>query len=251
MSLVATVEGMAEQDADGPLAFEPLARSETLTERVYGTLREKIAAGQLPPGQRLSERRLAVLLGVSPTPVHDAMRRLEQEGLVYRSGPRTLRVAEHSERSLRELLYVRALLRGAEARFAAGRITERGLAAMREALNELESATAESAPEDVLAAGRRFDAEITAAADNERLQTMIESTTVIGPARRLQSVTAMATVARDIGEKHLQAHRDILAALTAGDADEAERQVVQHMLSAIDLQLAQLTEPERTEGTAR
>src|SRR5882724_4518428 len=96
------------------LAMEPemiaLERVDSLAERAYRALREQIATGGLAPGERVTERGLAVRLGVSATPIREALRRLEQERLVDRVTARQLRIAEHSEQSLRELMYTEAVV---------------------------------------------------------------------------------------------------------------------------------------------
>src|SRR5258708_12772549 len=67
-----------------------LERVDSLAERAYRALREQIATGGLAAGERVTERGLALRLGVSPTPVREALRRLEQERLIERAGPRHL-----------------------------------------------------------------------------------------------------------------------------------------------------------------
>ena len=71
---------------------EPLETlvNDTLADRSYRTIRAAITTGELRPGQKVTERGLAERLSVSPTPVREAIRRLEQDGLLERSGPRTV-----------------------------------------------------------------------------------------------------------------------------------------------------------------
>ncbi len=215
-----------------------LARQEPLAEQAYRALREQIATGELDPGQRLTERGLADWLGVSATPVREALRRLEQEGLIERTNPRTLSVVAHSDEVLRELLFARVVLRAALARFAADKITDQQIAELSEILTELQSC-AETAPEEeLLAIGARFDAVIVQAADSPAVQRLIDSAAVIGPRPRLRAVVAMRGPARDIGVRHLNVRQDIIDALAAHDADRVERLVRDHLLSSNSLLLA-------------
>ena len=115
-----------------------LDRVDSLAERAYRALREQIAVGGLAPGERVTERGLALRLGVSPTPIREALRRLEQERLIERVGPRQLRVAERSEQSLHELLYTEAVVRAAAARFATNKITDDTLDEMTGLVDDLE-----------------------------------------------------------------------------------------------------------------
>src|SRR6266404_1065447 len=101
-----------------------LFRAESLAEQAYRAIREGIATGLFQAGERVTERGLATRLNVSATPVREALRRLEQEGLIERVSARELRVVDHSSGTLRELLLTGAALRAMEARFATHKITD-------------------------------------------------------------------------------------------------------------------------------
>src|SRR6202162_310002 len=104
-----------------------LFRADSLAEQAYRAIREDIATGLCSAGERVPERGLAARLNVSATPVREALRRLEQEGLIERVSARQLRVVDHSSGTLRELLMAGAVLRALEARFATHKITEAAL----------------------------------------------------------------------------------------------------------------------------
>ncbi|MHA6761442.1 GntR family transcriptional regulator [Streptacidiphilus sp. PAMC 29251] len=218
--------------------IEPLDRPESLSDRAYAALREKIAAGALEPGQKLTERALAVLLGVSPTPVREALRRLEQEGLVERPTPRSLMVTAHSETVLRELLYTEVVLRAASARFAAQKVTDADIAALEAIVEELAVRADTGSAEEVLEIATRFDARLAQVAANRAVAGLVEMAGVLGHARRVRAVTAMQTSARDVGARHLQAHRDTVEALRAQDEERTEQIVRKHLLSSLELLLS-------------
>src|SRR5882724_7140803 len=92
-----------------------LFRADSLAELAYRAIREGIATGLFAAGERVTERGLATRLAVSPTPVREALRRLEQEGLIERVSARQLRVVDHSSDALRELMLTGAALRAIEA----------------------------------------------------------------------------------------------------------------------------------------
>src|SRR6202047_890563 len=104
-----------------------LFRADSLAEQAYRAIREGIATGLFSAGERVTERGLAARLNVSATPVREALRRVEQEGLIERVSARQLRVIDHSSDTLRELLLTGAVLRALEARFATHKITEAAL----------------------------------------------------------------------------------------------------------------------------
>ncbi len=101
-----------------------LTTGPTLSDQAYRALRAEITSGELKPGQRVTERALADHLGVSPTPVREALQRLEHERLIERDAVRSIRVAEPSVARLYELALIEVALRGAAARLAAERATE-------------------------------------------------------------------------------------------------------------------------------
>jgi DNA-binding GntR family transcriptional regulator len=99
------------------------ARGETRAERANQSLRQAIGNGTLRPGQKVTERGLAEQLMVSPTPVREALLRLEHDGLIERTGPRTVVVADIAEHAIDDLAEVEIGLRGLVARFAARNAT--------------------------------------------------------------------------------------------------------------------------------
>src|SRR5215203_6092246 len=92
-------------------------------EAAYGIIREGILSGELARGQRLREEELALRAGVSRTPVREALRRLDAEGLVDFTPNRGARVTAWSERELEDVYEARALLESYGARLAATRVT--------------------------------------------------------------------------------------------------------------------------------
>ena len=111
-----------------------LGADATTAEAVYRALRHGIVHGDLAPGQRLRSDALATEMRVSRTPVREALRKLEVEGLVAHSGPRLV-VRELSEQDLTELFYVREALEGMAARLAAENATPSEIAQIRELLD--------------------------------------------------------------------------------------------------------------------
>jgi DNA-binding GntR family transcriptional regulator len=245
---------LAVSDIDGTSALDAAAagredqpRAASLADRAHDEIRERIATRRMVPGQRLTERSLAAALGMSPTPVREALRRLEQEGLIAKQGTRTVTVVEHSPQTLAELQYAEIVLRAAAARFAAGKATPAQVSALRERVREIERAALRGIPEEILAAAGRFDALVTQVADNPFVTGLSRSAEVVGRNRRLQAVTVMLRHRRDVGLRHLAAHRDLVDAIADRDGDRAEQVVRAHLRSSLDLLLSDLegTDPER------
>jgi DNA-binding GntR family transcriptional regulator len=215
-----------------------LLRVESLAEQAYRAIREGIATGLFRAGERVTERGLATRLNVSATPVREALRRLEQEGLIERVSARELRVVDHSSGTLRELLLTGAALRAMEARFATHKITEAALDRMA-ALVEAMASEREMDISERLRISREFDMEIERAADNPTLRTMILSLSIIGQERRARSVESLV-LHPEVGLRRVQDHRDILAAFHSRDPDLVEQVFRRHTTAGVELLLDDL-----------
>jgi DNA-binding GntR family transcriptional regulator len=216
----------------------PLLRAQSLAEQAYQAIREGIATGLFDAGERVTERGLAARLNVSPTPVREALRRLEQEGLIERVSARQLRVVEHSPDTLRELMLTGAALRAMEARFATDKITEAALDRMAALVDTI--ATAHDGTDfDRLRIAREFDMEIEKAANNPTLRSLIQSLSIVGQERRARSVETMR-LHTEIGRRRVQGHRDILAALRSRDPDAVEQAFRRHATTGVELLLGDL-----------
>lgn len=104
-----------------------------LRDVVFNTLRQAILTGELKPGERLLEIHLANRLGVSRTPIREAIRKLELEGLVTMIPRRGAEVAQITEKSMSDVLEVRRAMDALCAELACERITEEELEGLREA----------------------------------------------------------------------------------------------------------------------
>ena len=215
-----------------------LDRVDSLADRAYQALREQIATGGLAPGERITERGLGLRLGVSATPIREALRRLEQERLVERVAARQVRIAAHSDQTLRELMYTEAVLRAAAARIATPKISDGTLDEMDEIVEELERDPETSDPEHQLSLATRFDALLHAAAGNQVITGLIETASIFGWTLRLRAVRAMHD-APETGLTRIREHREIVAALRAHDAEKVETLMRRHLAAGIDYVLKQ------------
>ena len=105
-----------------------------LRDVVFKTLREAILKGNLAPGERLMEIQLANQLGVSRTPIREAIRKLELEGLVIMIPRRGAEVARITEKDLKDVLEVRTSLEELAISLACERISDASVEALKEAL---------------------------------------------------------------------------------------------------------------------
>ena len=110
-----------------------------LRDVVFNTLRQAILRGELKPGERLMEIQLANKLGVSRTPIREAIRKLELEGLVLMIPRKGAEVAEITEKSLRDVLEVRRALEELAVRLACDKISEEKIQELKEAAEYFQS----------------------------------------------------------------------------------------------------------------
>jgi DNA-binding GntR family transcriptional regulator len=215
----------------GRARLSPIAEEETLSlgERAYRRLRESIVRGMLPAGRRISERSLATELGISAQPVREALRRLEQDGMVVTLPRRGTVVAEVGPTQLAELGRIRAALEGVACALAAERIGDDVLLALRAILARMEAGTAAADVEALDEANDEFHALIHRTAGNLFL---IRSLASLRAYDHLGRRRAVGSTPRDL-PKALAEHRGILAALRRRDPALAEARMRQHILRSL------------------
>ncbi|MFI7694872.1 GntR family transcriptional regulator [Nonomuraea sp. NPDC049655] len=195
---------------------------------VYSVLLDEIRGGRIPGGTALRAGAVARRLGVSVTPVREALRRLEKDRLISYEAHHGATVIDLGDDALAEYYGLRAVVEGLGARLAAARITADDLAGLRDLHREM-AADAEQGRHDRLAD------------QSSRLHLRIVD--IGGPAflgaharsvRNGVPVPAEASLWLDPEQvgRQLQAHERLLAALEAGDADAAERVMIDHIRQA-------------------
>ena len=221
-SIVATPDHPHPMPDRRPPAPNPAARS--LVESVYARLTAGILSGALPSGTVLSEVELAKELGVSRTPVRDALRQLGKDGLVTQARNRRATVARFSPDDVFEIFELRKFLEGPAAELAAGRIDARALAPLRAAADAL--AAGPGAP-DWTARWADFDdafhVAVAEASGNRRLAADI------GRYRLLHRGFNIGATDRAALQGPLAEHVAILDALTARDGRKARELMVAHI----------------------
>ncbi|MFC9647172.1 MULTISPECIES: GntR family transcriptional regulator [unclassified Streptomyces] len=220
-------------------------KNETLADRAYAALRDAIAVGELERGARITERGLAAMLSVSPTPVREALRRLEQDRLVERTGPRTLRVAEIAPSTPEEISEVEAALRGLVARFAATKATDAQLDGLDALLDEADEIavtidqrhgaglSVASQVRALMAVLRSFDAALEKACGNPVLTGLLARTRVFTPQERVERTLERLDSAEFGAQDRYLQHRRLVQALRAHDSAAAEELAQHHVATAL------------------
>jgi DNA-binding GntR family transcriptional regulator len=198
----------------------------TLREVVSDEIRQMIIAGDLAPGERLFEDRLAEQLGVSRNPVRVALGALEGTGLVEVVPRRGAYVSRFEPDRARQLLELRSVLESYAAEMAARNRTDDDLVAMRECIEHGRKATAEN--DVVLAAGyhRDFHKLIERASKNEYLEP------AVAPLRH-QTEMVFSMLVDTRGVTGWDEHERILEAIERQDVEAARHSTMHHMSSVL------------------
>lgn len=197
---------------------------------VYETLRDDIRSGRCKAGQRMREEEIAQRLGVSRTPVREALSRLQHHGLLEAS-PEGLAVTALSRAQILELYAMREVLEGAAARFAAQHSAPHDLAHLRQIEAAFEAA-AGGEPDRVAAINIAFHRAVYEAAHNRYLIRTLNELH--------DSLTLLQTTTFNVPGRHegsVEEHGRILAAIEARDPDTAEREARLHIQKALEARL--------------
>jgi DNA-binding GntR family transcriptional regulator len=198
---------------------------ESLSRVVSEQIRGRILDGTLKPGERLVEDRLSAELGVSRVPVREALRGLSAEGLVTLLPRRGATVVEITAEDVAELVEVRALLEGLNARLAAQRHDPEIVAQLQDTLIRGNEA-AKTGSADELA---RLNAEF-----HERLAEASRNSVLADVMRGLRERTSLAFAinSRARAREDWQEHAGVLAAVIAGDGELAALLATRHVQNA-------------------
>ena len=197
----------------------PTLRPTTLSDGVYSVLRDRIRRGILPPGGSIREAEIGRALGVSRTPVREALGRLATEGLLERLPHRGFRVAVPPPDDLRDLYPMLFVLDGVAARLAVPRLTLSDMDRMEGLNRELAEALGRNDVRASILADQRFHGVIAERSGNEALQHLLDDLRH----RVLQGETARFDDCADPEAASCRSHRRFLDAARRGDAEAAGR----------------------------
>lgn len=203
---------------------------QNIAEQVADQLRAAIQSGELLPGERLVERRLAERLGVSHIPVREALTRLAEERLIVREPRRGARVAELTAQDLEEISSLRIVLE----QFMAIRVQERWSDESAKRLQDILDAM-EAAPigdmDEVLRQDRAFH-EALADLSDHRFVTELNSQLRGRIAGFIQAANAALPPAEQA--EHVRSHRLIYEAIAGGDPEAVRAVIAAHVTRAVE-----------------
>ena len=208
-------------------SIKPLERPAGLADRVYYELRDNIGSHQIRPGERLQEVSLAAQLGVSRTPVREALARLESEGMIVVEG-RGFVVPELTDADIEEIYQLRFLLEPAAARIAVAEVSSpTDLASMSSAVDDSVAAEKNGDFRAFLEANSRFHNAWRALVPNRRMSKLLDQ--YVGHVRFLRVLTLGDPGARKAALAGMKA---IHAAFRKRDAEAAATAMHKHLETA-------------------
>ena len=221
----------------GPIQLDSY---QPLREVVCETLRDAVRRGILQPGERLMEIQLAEDLGVSRTPVREAIRKLEMEGYVIMMPRRGTYVADLSIRDINEVFEIRTSLESLASGLAAERITEDELEKLQRLLVEIGAYIKSGDMESIVRTDTEFHDLLYQASRNSRLVGIISNLR--------QQLTRFRTTSMSFPGRlkaTLEEHRKIVEAIAQGDEKAARKAAEHHMEKSEQTLLASMKAKEK------
>lgn len=210
-----------------------------LRDVVFQTLRQAILRGELKPGERLLEVQLAEKLGVSRTPIREAIRQLELEGLVLMIPRKGAEVAQITEKSLRDVLEVRKALEELAVSLACDRMTAEELKSLKRAAKAFKASLDYRDVTKIAAADVGFHDIIYQATGNERLIQLL-----LKLREQMYRYRVEYLKQKEVYEVLLQEHDKIVETIEQCNHEEARRVVGAH----IENQMLAVTDTIRTKN---
>ena len=198
-----------------------------LGSRVYYRLREDILNGKYPPGDALRESHISQELGVSRTPVREAIRQLELEGLISVYPHRGAVVTGISEKDIRDIYVIRSHLEGMAALWAAENISNEQFQELKDIVELMDFYTSRHSLEKLVGLDSRFHQVIYEASASNPLHHVLSSFHYFVQRARSASLSTPGRAELVVLE-----HKAILDALAAGDGPRAQRCINEHVKNA-------------------
>lgn len=198
-----------------------------LRETVCEALRDAIKRGILEPGERLMEVQLAEELGISRTPVREAIRKLEQEGYVIMMPRRGTYVSSVSVHDVKEIFEIRSALESLSTGLATRRIEPDELEMLQKLLVEIEGHIKDNNIEKIVETDVKFHGLLYQVSRNERLVSIISNLKEQLARFRTLSMSYPGRL-----QETLEEHRKMVEAIASGDVDAARDAAEHHMEQA-------------------
>ena len=200
-----------------------------LREEVFNTLRDQILKGELSPGDRLMEIHLADKLGVSRTPVREAIHMLEREGLAITIPRRGAQVARMTEKELSDVLEVREVLDELAITKACANVSDDIIKKLDSSVVDFKEAVKTGDPKRIVEEDENFHRIIYKAADNPRLLSIVDNLKEQMYRFRFEYIREEKNY-----DMLIEEHESMIEGLKTGDVDGVKRAMHTHLQNQVE-----------------
>ena len=219
---------LTESPPSSPLALRPIATSLSFRDQAYTAIKQAITEADIYAQRdeiRIDERQLGEALGVSRTPIREAMALLEQEGFLRTVPRRGVFIVRKTKKQVIEMIEMWAALESMAARLATLNASDKDIAALRHMFDEFRNSTPAEHIDEYSDANIAFHQAIIALSGSHVMGKTIENLFV-----HVRAIRRMTISQRDRAERSIADHMRIIEALEKRDTELAERLVRQHSL---------------------
>jgi DNA-binding GntR family transcriptional regulator len=213
----------------GKYRFGKISDVQLLKDKVYEVIKKSIIELSLSPNDQLVEQRLAEELGVSKSPIREALMRLEQDGLVYTVPFKGCFVTEISLKNINEIFQLREALERFSVKFLSENYSQSGLQGAKKILEEAENALRRGDVKRCFEANTKFHDFLLTATKNERI--IQAYSTLRNHLDRYRNIASL--ILGRVAKSH-QEHLLIVAAIEKKDGNRAEKRMSEHLCSVLE-----------------
>jgi DNA-binding GntR family transcriptional regulator len=234
MALSAVTSIPSSGSAPGVSAVRQIRQTASVNAQVLDALRAAVITGELPPGTLHSVHTLAAQLGVSRTPVREALIKLAEQGMVRFERNRGVRILQTSPHDLEEIFALRLLLEPPATRRAVALLTPQARRELRAVFAAMERAAKADDEYRMFEHDRRFHRVLLEASGNGRLAEYVDSLRDVVLRRGVSTAGHSRSLGHIVAE-----HAGVLERVEAGDAEGAARTMRAHILHTAELLISQ------------
>ncbi len=198
--------------------------STPLSERIAGTIRDYILKGRIKQGERLTEPRLSKLLGISRTPIREALRILEMEGFVEIIPRRGAVVTDVTDKDVDEIFILKVKLESLAAKLAAEHLTNEDIAELEDLNARMEKFADAKKVSILIKLNSEFHNLIISKCENNRLTKFLEALL-----RQFKRATAYSFTEAGRIQRVIEEHREIIESFKKRDSEMAEELMAKHI----------------------
>lgn len=202
----------------------PISRTKSLKEKAYDILKELILTGRLEQGELHNEKRLAEVLGVSRTPVREALLELSREGMVSFVPSKGVKVRKITAKQVREVFEIRRIIEGHIVQVISGRLTPADLKKIDKIINKQKRLAARDEMVAFIEIDKEFHLFLASKMGNQQIEDILQN---LRDQIHLMGIRAIQE--RPRWQQVIKEHHRIFSALKEKDGQKAHKELVQHL----------------------